>query len=633
MTSRESRLVFGLIVLGVYLHAAPLQAQWVTQSILLEPGWNSVFIEVEPEPRETAMVFQDMSIQSVWAWNKNFSSVQFTQDPNTLLPNQPEWLHWFPADSPADIVNNLNIIRGGMPYLIQVKGDQAINWQLTGTPILREIDWYPDSFNLVGFSLDPSSPPTFHSFFSLSPAHDGQPIRRLDSSGMWEPVANPFSTPMQAGEAFWIYCDGASNYAGPLQAETSSGLHELEFQRIVNTIPLRVRNNGTQPKTVTLSPLPSESPPSADVPALAGDVALEFNTGVLPGGTREWVKFPSELSLLLSPGQSLEVQIQVRRSHLVTYNGGAEFFLYQNLLEVSDGQSRFLFPVSSEGLGGDGSSTLLKSSPSLKKSGKIRKILKGRTEGATAPPDHAGLWIGTVAVDKVSIPANRSDPTTPVPTDSEYLFRILIHLDRDNQARLLQEAYLMFQPGTLIDDPLDGSATPSKIVDEPGRFVLITDESLLSNYSGSVLRDNETVGRRFSSTAFGFTEPIDMISSTSVFGATGSITTANVLLDYDDPLNPFKHVYHPDHDNLDRRFENKLPAGQESFTIVRSIEMRFTDEDPDGFATPGLGDQVLVGIYKESIRGVHKDLIHLEGTFRLNLVSLVDTLNGDFSSK
>ena len=41
-----------------------------------------------------------------------------------------------------------------------------------------------------------------------------------------------------------------------------------------------------------------------------------------------------------------------------------------------------------------------------------------------------------------------------------------------------------------------------------------------------------------------------------------SVASCDVILDCDDPLNPFKHRYHPDHDNRDE-FYDPLPEGDE----------------------------------------------------------------------
>ena len=50
-----------------------------------------------------------------------------------------------------------------------------------------------------------------------------------------------------------------------------------------------------------------------------------------------------------------------------------------------------------------------------------------------------------------------------------------------------------------------------------------------------------------------------------------------------DPLNPFKHKYHPDHDNLDAKFEpfdptQLSPYLWESFAVKRTIALELTNE-------------------------------------------------------
>lgn len=200
-------------------------------------------------------------------------------------------------------------------------------------------------------------------------------------------------------------------------------------------------------------------------------------------------------------------------------------------------------------------------------------------------------------------------------------FRLIVHVDQNGQARLLQKVLEMFRNGTLKQDPDDPSR---RIIDEPGRYVLLTDDSLIPNFTGSALRDGEPVSKRVSSAAFGFKEPI-AFSGTTSFG-TGTFS-CQVNLDYDDPINPFKHRYHPDHDNLDDRFQGKLPAGRESFSIARQIQMEFTASDPDNLTVAGWGDNQLGGNYRETITGLHSKAISISGTFRLTKVSAIGVLN------
>src|SRR5262249_16770544 len=98
-------------------------------------------------------------------------------------------------------------------------------------------------------------------------------------------------------------------------------------------------------------------------------------------------------------------------------------------------------------------------------------------------------------------------------------------------------------------------------------------------------------------------------------------------LGYDDFLNPFKHRYHPEHDNLDARFENVLTNRIESYDITREIILQFGGSGASVVSLAGSGDKVLGVTYRERITGLHKHDLHLTGTFWLNRVSSVTRLN------
>ena len=207
------RLLLGLALL-LFL-AASASAQWATQTLPLRPGWNSVFLEVHPQPAECDVILAGLPVESVWAWNKRFSAVQFIQDPNTLIPAQPDWLTWIPTNHPMASQINLFILQGGKSYLIKLATNAApINLVLHGYPNVRKPEWLTDSFNLAGFSLDPASPPTFRTFFSPSSALGNSTVYRLLTSGYWTNIPN--TSLMQSGEGFWIKCNGASDFAGPM---------------------------------------------------------------------------------------------------------------------------------------------------------------------------------------------------------------------------------------------------------------------------------------------------------------------------------------------------------------------------------------------------------------------------------
>ena len=59
----------------------------------------------------------------------------------------------------------------------------------------------------------------------------------------------------------------------------------------------------------------------------------------------------------------------------------------------------------------------------------------------------------------------------------------------------------------------------------------------------------------------------------------------------------------------------------------RNVQLEFTPNDPNGFQFPGWGDPQLGGNYHEAITGLHRNPIHVEGTFRLFQASRVGVLN------
>jgi hypothetical protein len=306
----------------------------------------------------------------------------------------------------------------------------------------------------------------------------------------------------------------------------------------------------------------------------------------------------------VAPGQEWELRLEVLRNQMLP-SGNPEA-QYQTLLEVADDTgSRWLVPVTAYGFQGG-------SSPAAG---------GGNFQSASVPHPRAGLWVGAVTLGKVNQPSHPTTPNAPQPTDTQAQFRLLVHVNEQGQARLLQKVIQMWKDGTTKPDPMD----PSKlVVDQPGHYVLLTDEALVANYSGAGLIDGQPVGRRLSSAAFCFKEPIPMAASGD-FGA--GTNTCAVVLGYNDALNPFKHAFHPDHNNLDENYAQTLPEGLESFTVQRQIQLEFQAQDPNGFQLAGWGDTQLGGKYRETVTGIHKSPIYVEGTFRLHQASRVGLLN------
>jgi len=600
----------GLVVLvGLTLGLCPgAAAQWVSQTVTLEPGWNAVFVEVEPQPESCAAVFEGIPVEGVWYWRPETSSVQFITNPDELVPDAPDWRAYFPPTSLAHALTTLRVVRGNRPYLIKLEGDVDVEWTVRGAPSLRPIEWIPDSFNLVGFNVMADSGPTFEGLFSCSPAHAGQAVYRLSDAGQWELVADPAAAGPSSGEAFWVYTSGPSEYQGPIHValEMARG---LEFGRGVTELTVRIENDTATEKNYLLEPKDSEAPGDPESPALAGPVPLAYWKDDYASQDVGWRPSTGPISVSVAAGDYRPVKFAVLRKEMVPPPAKvAGEFLYQSILEISDGAGCLLgIPVTAKGLG---------------------RVLGAKQE--THPL--AGLWIGTTTLNAVSEPANGADPTSPQPTGSEFGFQIIVHVDAEGTPRLLQQVTQMWKDGTYMPDPENPQR---QIVDTPGEYVLITDETLLAGFQGSGERGGVPVGRRFSCPAFGFREPIEMAGPFPTPDQPTNSIGCTVELDYEDPLNPFMHPYHPDHNNLDERYEEVLEEGKESFTVTREIALEFADyassskeEDEVLLAAyAGWGDTWIGGVYRETITGLHRDSIHVEGTFRLNFVSDVAELN------
>jgi hypothetical protein len=66
-----------LLIMWAFLLVPSLQAQWVVQHIPLNPGWNAVYLEIQPEPKLCDAIFENISVVSVWCWNPKTMSAQY----------------------------------------------------------------------------------------------------------------------------------------------------------------------------------------------------------------------------------------------------------------------------------------------------------------------------------------------------------------------------------------------------------------------------------------------------------------------------------------------------------------------------------------------------------------------------
>jgi hypothetical protein len=352
----------------------------------------------------------------------------------------------------------------------------------------------------------------------------------------------------------------------------------LVYDALLEELSIRFHNRGSTFRTVALNSLTLGSHPL---------VYWHFDTET---GQIDWLPLIELQPFEIAPGQPELLRVAIQRRAFASES-------YGGVVEISDNTgSRYWVPVSAT------------KNPST--------ASPLQSTGPTTP--HAGLWVGAIRIQGVG-EVHSSDPTEVTPTRSDFQIRLLIHVDESGRARLLKEVIQIWKDGSYRSGP-----SGTLVEDQPGEFVLLTDDTLVSPFKGVALRDGIPVGRRLSTVGFDFDGGEDnTLELDGAFGI-GRTLTGIITLNADFSTNPFRHRFHPDHDNLDARFAGFKP---EAYEIVRDLEFEFTEEDPTGFSAPDYGYSVIAGHFRETITGLHHQPLHVQGNFRLRRIADTAELN------
>lgn len=236
-----------------------------TQTIALRAGWNAVFVRLDPVDRAPAAVLASVPVDKVAAFFPTRSPVEFIQDPASEPWKQPGWRAWFAPALPEAAISDLHAITGGEAYLVHATA--AATWNITGKIVFRPTRWRADSFNFVGFPVDPVNPPTIQAWFAGWTAYQSTTrnlVYTLDAAERWVPVARPSSTVIHPNAAYWVFCPGASDYQGPLDVRLPHGVQgRLDFGDVSESQLLKLANNLPHPVDVTLTLSPAGALPVA----------------------------------------------------------------------------------------------------------------------------------------------------------------------------------------------------------------------------------------------------------------------------------------------------------------------------------------------------------------------------------
>ena len=255
--------------------------------------------------------------------------------------------------------------------------------------------------------------------------------------------------------------------------------------------------------------------------------------------------------------------------------------------------------------------------------GQIRTDMAVSASTASA----AGLWVGTASVTGVGqyLVSYQKDSDNNLVLDSDGKYKVSSVITN------LTPVPSAFPLRLIVQNPDSGSATLFQ------RLYYGFDAStnaIVANREETLAPGLLSKARRISATHLPFSSTNAGWSFDGSLGLGRSVTTRLTNVFNDHASNPFLHTYHPDHDTLDATFQNELPQGSESYTIIREITLSVQppSDDFSSLVNSGLN---LGGIYLETIRiqglaraGNTFDTrrFDVRGVFTLNRISEIPTL-------
>lgn len=561
-----------LLLLGLCPRIA--EACWMRQEIPLVEGWNAIHIKVNPIDYGCNAVFGGGGIDQVSWWNRD------RRDDGTGTVTADTYA-WYAGDVAS---STFGAVLGDARYLVHAVA--ATNLVLLGTPAIPSGKIYLGEANLVGLSI-PSGASCSDFFVGFNYLSDSpfQSIRVVDNSPVRQ---NPGTSVKNPSQAFWLETTGAGEvtWTGPLAVDTDSSEKILSWVGSTAARTMTVKNVSGTDRVVRFDLEKSLAPPVGQG-TLAGPIALKREVIDWSQGyarrVYEPIAFPFTTNLVAGASFALKVRPDL---DLMKFADGD----YLGILAVSDAGSTVDGELRTEG-------TCL-----------VRIGLKA-DGGLAAAKSPAGLWVGSVALTGV----NRARMLTSAKqewdaekiqdTTQAFSFRLILHAAEDGSVSLLKQAFVASETA--------GDETPA----------ILADRAAAKEFRR--LHPNATI-RRVSSANFPFMEPRAFDGALGFLKDGGSLSVSFTQA-YDAKDNPFVHAFHPSHDNL--AFNNGKPSKKgdgadgtgdyESWSVTRRVSLTFAGSDPLG-ANDDWNKTVCGGTYRETITGLNKTPIIVEGAFRLN---------------
>ena len=369
----------------VFFLVSPAKAQWLTQTVVVSNGWTAAYLYVDASSQNLLpatlgqLISPDNPIDKIWLWKAPLSVAQYVTTPASPLNAGGPWVSW----GLTNLQNSLATLIPNAAYLIHSTASTNYNWKIQGKPTPPQYGWDMTGLNLIGFDTPATNPPNFQNFFAQDPAIAGIVQIYQYIGGEFSlsppnpaPVISQYYTPVKRGQAYWVSATNVNNtYFGPFQIQlpNPSG---IDYGASGGQITFQLINLSPNPLTISLSLLPSETPPFGQtnivaVPPLLVEGALNNSnltyayTSLVPanspGGSNviTWTLPPYG-----QPGSDQPVTLGINRFAMNAGPGA----LYAGILQFTDsfGFSLVNIPV------------------------------------AATAANNAGLWVGSVSVTNVN---------------------------------------------------------------------------------------------------------------------------------------------------------------------------------------------------------------------------------------
>ena len=528
-----------------------IQAQWVSKTYTLPPGWSSIWLPGDATYDTVGNLFPS-AVTQVWRWNPNPNKIQFIQSPSDATAESEEWTVWKRDGSES----KLSRIIGNSAYLVfnSASSNQTLSLSLFPRPPSNS--WLISGANFMGFPALQNSK-NFSQYFAsfINSGKTGLPAdtKVYKYIGGNLSSSNPALLDLSANSSefvsptasYWFSMPAVSDFSGPLSYEMASS-DGLAFGRSVTMLTLGIKNRTTTTLTCNFTLESSATAPSGQ-PAITGPVALNIRR-LNADGTSTTVSAGNQTITIPANGMT-NVDFIVDRSGMSATSGT----LYASILRIRDtsGFTDVQIPVTAQ------------------------------------PADRAGLWFCQVAVNGVKSTVDNSTATAQT-----FSLNFLIHQSGTSTC-LLRQAFAGKLAST--GNPL-GIATKESLVlatgvsdVDPARFY-----SPIMPYNASVING---------------------------IGSLASSLTCTIVHDANDPVNPFVHTYHPDHDNLNATIT--APAA-ESYTVNRTCSFTINNAKSTASSLSGNYTETITGLLQNSSQ--NPGTLSVSGTFLMRRLSEISTL-------